>query len=60
MTKADPSKIRREQASARLAERAKLSAKEQIERLDAKFGAGQGAAKERARLAAQIAEEAKP
>ena len=56
MTKADPSKIRREQASARLAERAKLSAKEQIERLDAKFGEGQGAAKERARLAAQIAE----
>ena len=56
MAKADPSKIRREQAAARIAERAKLSAKEQIDRLDAKFGAGQGAAKERARLAAQIAE----
>jgi hypothetical protein len=57
--KADPGKIRREQAAARLAERAKLSAKEQIDRLDAKLGVGQGAAKERARLAAQIAEAGK-
>jgi outer membrane protein TolC len=59
VTKADPGKIRREQAAVRIAERGKLSAKEQIARLDARFGAGQGAAKERAKLAAQIAEAEK-
>lgn len=59
MAKADPGKIRRDQAAARVAERAKLSAKDQLARLDARFGAGLGAAKERARLAAQIAEPAK-
>lgn len=50
--------LRRDCAAKRQEARAKLSAKDQIEKLDAKLGAGQGAKKERARLAKQI-EEAK-
>jgi hypothetical protein len=43
---------RRERAAVRKAERAKRSPAEQLAKLDAAFGVGQGAKKERARLAA--------
>ena len=55
-------KLKREQAEARNAERANRSAKDQIAKLDAMLGVGQGAKKERARLAAPtpVPETAKP
>jgi hypothetical protein len=48
----DSKKLKREQAEKRNEERAKRSPREQLAHLDAKFGPGQGAAKERALLAA--------
>lgn len=51
---------RRRFAEELAAERAKRSPKEQLARLDAMFGKGQGAKKERERLAQQIAAPKKP
>lgn len=50
---------RRKQAEALAEERAKRTPEQQLARLDGMFGEGQGATKERARLAQQIA-DAKP
>ena len=46
--------IRRQQAEERAEQRQKRSAQDQIDLLDAKFGPGVGAARERARLARTI------
>ena len=43
--------LRRQQAEERAAERAQRSPQQQIDLLDAKFGPGKGATRERARLA---------
>lgn len=52
---ADEKKRRkRKESDARLAKRAKLSNAQQLEKLDALFGKGKGAKKERARLKAEI------
>jgi hypothetical protein len=45
--------VKQEEAKARQAAHAKLSVAEKLAKLDAMFGPGQGAARERARLAAQ-------
>lgn len=53
--KADQKKNqKRKESDARLAERAKLSNAQQLEKLDAMLGKGKGAKKERARLKAEI------
>lgn len=49
-------KQRREAAANRQEERNGRSSKEQLARLDAMFGKGQGAKRERAKLAKRIAE----
>jgi hypothetical protein len=56
MSKASDRQTKREAAEKRNAERAKLSPKEQLAHLDAKLGAGEGAKRERARLAKLITE----
>lgn len=53
-------RLRIEGAKARQTERAKRTPEEQLERLDARNGVGQGAQKERARLMALIAPLTKP
>lgn len=52
---ADLKTIRREEGEMRLAERVKRGDKGQIARLDAMFGEGNGAKKERARIAKRMA-----
>ena len=47
-------KKRKEKADERLAARSKLTAQQQLDRLDKLLGVGQGASKERARLTAEI------
>lgn len=46
--------LRRQQAEERAAERAQRSPQQQIDLLDAKFGPGEGATRERARLATML------
>jgi hypothetical protein len=52
---------RKTEATVRAEERAKLTDKQQLARLDKMFGKGKGAARERAKLAARMkADAAKP
>jgi cell shape-determining protein MreC len=56
MSKSADRQLKNELAKKRQAERDERSPKEQLEKLDAKLGAGIGAKKERARLEKLIAE----
>lgn len=60
MRRAEKLEKKRTEAAERTARWEALSTKEKIADLDRRLGKGQGAVKQRARLAAQLAEESKP
>lgn len=60
MKRSEKLRVKREEGAERTARWEALSTKEKIADLDRRLGKGQGAVKQRARLAAQLAEESKP
>jgi hypothetical protein len=60
MKRAEKLRVKREEGAVRTANWASLSTKEKIADLDRRLGVGQGAVKQRARLAAALVEESKP